>query len=116
MLRRTSIRAAISPDKAGRKRRIRPGLPVQGCSAARKTPARRGEKTQEKKQASGTDALLSLDSARRRVYIFWIHFLLRINLMAHKKIERAKELDRRRHRRAQRIKERIHEAKAAAKK
>ena len=34
--------------------------------------------------------------------------------MAHKKIERAKELDRRRHRRAQRIKERIHEAKAGA--
>lgn len=34
--------------------------------------------------------------------------------MAHKKIERAKELDRRRHRRAKRIKERIHEAKAAA--
>lgn len=36
--------------------------------------------------------------------------------MAHKKIERAKELDRRRHRREQRIKERIHEAQAAAKK
>lgn len=62
------------------------------------------------------EALLSLDSVLRRVYIFWIHFLLRSNLMAHKKIERAKELDRRRHRRAQRIKERIHEAKAAAKK
>lgn len=62
------------------------------------------------------EALLSLDSNLRRVYIFWIHFLLRSNLMAHKKIERAKELDRRRHRRAQRIKERIHEAKAAAKK
>ncbi len=65
-------------------------------------------------RASGT--VLSLDSAVRRVYTFWIHFLLRSNLMAHKKIERAKELDRRRHRRAQRIKERIHEAKAAAKK
>ena len=50
------------------------------------------------------------------VYTHQIHFLLRSNLMAHKKIERAKELDRRRHRRAQRIKERIHEAKAAAKK
>ena len=65
---------------------------------------------------SALEALLSLDSVLRRVYIFWIHFLLRSNLMAHKKIERAKELDRRRHRRAQRIKERIHEAKAAAKK
>ena len=49
------------------------------------------------------------------VYTYQIHFLLRSNLMAHKKIERAKELDRRRHRRAQRIKERIREAKAAAK-
>ena len=116
MLRRTSIRAAISPDKAGRKRRIRPGLPVQGCSAARKNSLAQGRKNAGKKQASGPDALLSLDSARRRVYIFLIHFLLRSNLMAHKKIERAKELDRRRHRRAQRIKERIHEAKAAAKK
>lgn len=67
-------------------------------------------------QRSAFEALLSLDSVLRRVYIFWIHFLLRSNLMAHKKIERAKELDRRRHRRAQRIKERIHEAKAAAKK
>lgn len=65
---------------------------------------------------SPLEAVLSLDSIVRRVYIFWIHFLLRSNLMAHKKIERAKELDRRRHRRAQRIKERIHEAKAAAKK
>jgi hypothetical protein len=35
--------------------------------------------------------------------------------MAHKKIERKKELDRKRHRRAQRIKTRIKEAKAAAK-
>ena len=69
-----------------------------------------------KARRSVPEALLSLDSALRRVYIFWIHFLLRSNLMAHKKIERAKELDRRRHRRAQRIKERIHEAKAAAKK
>ena len=33
--------------------------------------------------------------------------------MAHKKIERAKELHRRRHRRAQRLKARIREAKAA---
>ena len=31
--------------------------------------------------------------------------------MAHKKVERKKELDRRRHRRAERIKQRIHEAK-----
>ncbi len=31
--------------------------------------------------------------------------------MAHKKVERRKELDRRRHRRAQRLKQRIHEAK-----
>ena len=36
--------------------------------------------------------------------------------MAHKKIERKKELDRRRHRRAKRLKARIHEARAAAKK
>lgn len=36
--------------------------------------------------------------------------------MAHKKVERKKELDRRRHRRAQRVKARIHEAKKAAKK
>lgn len=33
--------------------------------------------------------------------------------MAHKKIERKKELDRRRHRHEQRLKQRIHEAKAA---
>ena len=36
-------------------------------------------------------------------------------IMAHKKIERKKELDRRRKRRAERIKARIHEAQAAAK-
>ena len=35
--------------------------------------------------------------------------------MAHKKVERAKELQRRRHRRAQRLKERVHEAQAAKK-
>ena len=35
--------------------------------------------------------------------------------MAHKKVERMKELDRRRHRREQRLKERIHEAQAATK-
>ncbi len=35
-------------------------------------------------------------------------------IMAHKKIERKKELDRRRHRRAQRLKQRVREAKAAA--
>ena len=61
----------------------------------------------------GQAALLSLDSFGRRVYRFWIHFLLRSNVMAHKKIERAKELHRRRHRRAQRLKARIREAKAA---
>lgn len=33
--------------------------------------------------------------------------------MAHKKIERKKELDRRRHRRAERLKQRVREAKAA---
>lgn len=33
--------------------------------------------------------------------------------MAHKKVERRKELDRRRHRRLQRLKQRIREAKAA---
>lgn len=36
--------------------------------------------------------------------------------MAHKKIERMKKLDRRRKRRAERLRERIKEAKAAAKK
>ncbi len=36
--------------------------------------------------------------------------------MAHKKIERAKELQRRRHRRAKRLKKRLHEAQASAKK
>ena len=61
----------------------------------------------------GQAAFLSLDSFGRRVYRFWIHFLLRSNVMAHKKIERAKELHRRRHRRAQRLKARIREAKAA---
>ena len=35
--------------------------------------------------------------------------------MAHKKIERKKELDRRRKRRAERIKARIHESQSAAK-
>jgi len=34
--------------------------------------------------------------------------------MAHKKVNRKKELDRRRQRRAERLKARIHEAKAAA--
>lgn len=43
------------------------------------------------------------------------HYDVKECLMAHKKIERKKELDRRRHRRAQRAKERIREAKAAAK-
>ena len=33
--------------------------------------------------------------------------------MAHKKIERKKELDRRRKRREERLKQRVHEAKAA---
>lgn len=33
--------------------------------------------------------------------------------MAHKKIERSKELDRKRHRREQRLKERVREARAA---
>ena len=72
--------------------------------------------TERKAAPPLSDAVLSLDRALRTVYTFWIHFLLRSNLMAHKKMERAKELDRRRHRRAQRIKERIREAKAAAKK
>lgn len=35
-------------------------------------------------------------------------------IMAHKKVERQKELARRRHRRAQRLKERIHQAQAEA--
>lgn len=43
------------------------------------------------------------------------HLSPRSILMAHKKVERMKELDRRRHRREQRLKERIHEAQAAAK-
>lgn len=37
------------------------------------------------------------------------------NAMAHKKIERNKELDRRRKRREERLKARVREAKAAAK-
>ena len=40
--------------------------------------------------------------------------VLQENTMAHKKIERKKELDRRRHRRAQRLKERKHQAQAEA--
>lgn len=91
---------------------------TRGTEARQDAPPRRSSrgKKREKLRPPVPQALLSLDSALRRVYIFWIHFLLRSNLMAHKKIERAKELDRRRHRRAKRIKERIHEAQAAAKK
>ena len=37
-------------------------------------------------------------------------------VMAHKKIERKKELDRRRHRRSERLKQRVREAKAATSK
>ena len=81
-------RAAPMPPPAGKKRR-------------KKTPSRGGRPSFAGQRPP--ESLYLLDT-----------FLLRSNLMAHKKIERAKELDRRRHRRAQRIKERIHEAKAAA--
>lgn len=49
------------------------------------------------------------------VVIHGLRFTVRSTDMAHKKIERKKELDRRRKRRAERIKARIHEAQAAAK-
>ncbi|EGY26025.1 hypothetical protein DA2_1693 [Desulfovibrio sp. A2] len=43
------------------------------------------------------------------------HAISRRSPMAHKKIERKKELDRRRQRREKRLKQRVREAKAAAK-
>jgi len=43
------------------------------------------------------------------------NIFFRERIMSHKKRERAKELDRRRHRREDRLKQRIREAKAAAK-
>ena len=70
-------------------------------------------------------AALPLDNARFYAYLIADHrrrrrfaprrTKMRSVVMAHKKVERKKELDRRRHRRAERIKARIHEAKAAAK-
>lgn len=114
MVRGISIRAPPPPDKGNTKRPGREAFSRR--PGARPLLCVKHGKNAGKTRTSGAGAFLSLDSARRRVYIFWIHFLLRSNLMAHKKIERAKELDRRRHRRAKRIKERIHEAKAAAKK
>ena len=60
-----------------------------------------------------------LDFARKTGYGMPIHQTgnrpMLEDTMAHKKIERKKELDRRRHRRAQRLKQRVREAKAAAK-
>lgn len=44
--------------------------PGTGCAHAPPLP----EKSAGKKRPPAADALLSLDSARRRVYIFWIHF------------------------------------------
>ena len=70
---------------------------------------------------------LSLQKRMSPVCLYWTNggigciypqitfFTLRSTIMAHKKIERKKELDRRRKRRAERIKARIHEAQAAAK-
>ena len=70
-------------------------------------------------------AALPLDKARVYAYLIADHSRrrrceprrtnMRSVVMAHKNVERKKELDRRRHRRAERIKARIHEAKAAAK-
>ena len=54
-----------------------------------------------------------LDSAKRKAYDTHANLNARSISMAHKKVERAKELDRRRHRRAKRLKERVKEAKAA---
>ncbi|SCM73122.1 hypothetical protein KL86DES1_21048 [uncultured Desulfovibrio sp.] len=59
---------------------------------------------------------MGLDFAKERAYEYR---LISMGLtpeenMAHKKIERKKELARRRHRRAQRLKQRVREAKAAA--
>lgn len=52
------------------------GAPADKPEATDRTPApiSAKEKAQEKKRPPAADALLSLDSARRRVYIFWIHF------------------------------------------
>ena len=50
---------------------------------------------------------------KQRLYIFRYTFTQE-NIMAHKKIERMKEIDRRRKRREERLKLRIKEAKAAA--
>ena len=68
-------------------------------------------------RAGPWSALSTLDFAKPLGYAF----LPKINgghppvedIMAHKKIERKKELDRRRHRRAERLKQRVREAKAA---
>ena len=58
-----------------------------------------------------------LDFALKRAYEYPLISmgLTPEDIMAHKKIERKKELDRRRHRRAERLKQRVREAKAAAK-
>ena len=69
-------------------------------------------------------AALPLDKARVYAYLIADHSRrrrfeprrtkMRSVVMAHKKVERKKELDRRRHRRAERITARMPEAKAAA--
>jgi len=60
-----------------------------------------------------TVCALALDKRRIRSYITGSEILEEI-IMAHKKVERKKEIDRRRQRREQRLKARSEEAKAAA--
>ncbi|MFT4300608.1 MAG: hypothetical protein QM579_02530 [Desulfovibrio sp.] len=70
-----------------------------------------------KKRACGAFCHMGLDFAGERAYEYPLISmgLTPEGTMAHKKIERKKELDRRRHRRAERLKQRVREAKAAAK-
>jgi len=56
-----------------------------------------------------------LDNLKRGIYMASLQISFQEQSMSHKKIERAKELDRRRQRREDRLKQRIREAKAAAK-
>lgn len=68
------------------------------------------------KAPAGDKACISAGQrGKLAVVIHRLRFTVRSTDMAHKKIERKKELDRRRKRRAERIKARIHEAQAAAK-
>lgn len=86
------------------------GLP--GCARAHSAGRKAGME-----RAGAWSSFCRLDFAEPLGYAF----LPKINggitpvedIMAHKKIERKKELDRRRHRRAERLKQRVREAKAA---